>query len=217
MNTHAAPRKDQSFTFRPAKLRRPQTWTFKADRLTGPGGTVALPSVQRAALMQMRSGGTRLMRFDLETANQIARIQISTTSRRLDADPDLAEFLALLSAVAHRLGHVRPGMSYQMEDTGRAPLALFMIGAAMALVGLLLTALAGFAFLDALTRFYTILPALLLMILAGVVIACRFWPFSRPDEYPIASLPFVLWTMGGPRPEGVPEGQIATDPLGGLR
>lgn len=217
MNSHAAPRQDQSFTFRPAKLRRPQTWTFKADRLTGPGGTVALPSVQRATLMQMRSGSTRMMRFDLETANQIARIQISSTARRLDTDPDLAEYLRLLSMVSNRLGHVRPGMTYHMEDTRRARLALFLIGAALVLVGVLLLPLVAYASIDEQVSHYAMLPALIVMIVAGALVSCRFWPFRKPEEFPIATLPFVLWTMGGPRPEGLPDGQIATEQLVGLR
>lgn len=217
MIAQAAPREDQSFTFRPAKLRRPQTWSFKADRLTGPGGTVALRSVQRASLTQMRSGATRTMRFDLETANQVARIHISTTARRRDADTDLSEYLALISLVSTRLGQVRPGMTYQMEDTGRARLAIFMIGAALLLVGLLLCLLAGIAFQDQARRFLTLLPALVLMMLTGGLVACRFWPFRRPEEYPLATLPFVLWTMGGPRPEGLPETPLTGETLYGLR
>ncbi|WP_010141763.1 hypothetical protein [Oceanicola sp. S124] len=182
MNAQAAPRTDHSFTFRPAKLRRPQTWSFKGDRLTGPGGTVALRSVQRASLLQMRSGATRTMRFDLETAGQVARIQIATSARRNEEDPDLAEYLGLLSQVATRLGQVRPGMTYQMEDTGRARLAVFLIGAALLLVGLVLCALAALAFHGQPRNFFTLLPVLLLMMVAGALISCRFWPFRRAEE-----------------------------------
>ncbi|MBY5971916.1 hypothetical protein KUV28_06145 [Ferrimonas balearica] len=202
--------------FRPAKLRRRQRWSLRGDRLTGPGGSVALRSVQHLTLVQMRSGGMRMMRVDLETGSQIARLQITTSARRRREDPDHAAFLALLSEVSERLAEVRPGLTYRMEETGRARLAFFLIGAAALLVGMALTLLLGVAFQHQPRFFLMALPGLLAIKVTGAVAAWRFWPFRHPEEYPIATLPFILWTLGGPRPARLPEGQDLPEALGKL-
>ncbi|MGI3167466.1 hypothetical protein ACRARE_22410 [Pseudooceanicola sp. 200-1SW] len=207
MNVPPASPQEQTYEFRPALLRRPQSWTLRGDRLTGPGGSVALRSVQHVALVQMRSGGTRVMRFDLETGNQVARLQITTSARRRRDDPEQAAFLALLSELSARLGALHPRLTYRMEDSGRARLAFFLIGAAALMVGIALTLLLGVAFLHQPRIFLMALPALLILKIAGAVTACRFWPFRTPEEFPIATLPFILWTLGGPRPETLPEGE----------
>ena len=210
----ATPPEDQTHVFRPAKLRRTQSWTLRGDRLTGPGGSVALRSVQHLTLVQMRSGGMRMMRFDLETGSQIARLQITTSARRRHEDPDHAAFLALLSEISERLAEVRPGLTYRMEETGRARLAFFLIGAAALLVGVALTLLLGVAFQHQPRFFLMALPGLLAIKVAGAVAAWRFWPFRQPEEYPIATLPFILWTLGGPRPARLPEGHDLPEAFG---
>lgn len=206
MNATAAPLKDRTFTFRPAARRRPQRWSLQGDRLTGPGGSIILHSIRRTRLVQLRSGSTRLMRFDMETGAQVARVEISTTARTRSGDADQQAYLDLLSTIAQRLAELKPGLTYRMEETGRARIAVFMLGAAALVTGIALMLVLSLGLHSFRNEVLMAMPVLLGMVVAGAVVSCRFWPFRRPDEFPIATLPFILWTMGGPRPATLPEG-----------
>ncbi|NIZ10983.1 hypothetical protein [Pseudooceanicola sp. HF7] len=182
------------------------------DHLSGPGTEIDLTRIDGAELVQMRRGRRRLLRFTLHTPTRQIRQTVVLSPRAGGPEEDQQQFLAMLSALAVRLSELRPTLTYQMEETGRRRLVLFLIGLGVLTIGLALTGAAFLSLLDRIVLLLAALPFLAATKVCGAVLIWKFWPFRQPDALPIASLPYILWTMGGPRPLGLPADQ--TRPTG---
>jgi hypothetical protein len=202
--TCAAPPEELTYTVRPALLRRGQEWRLRANQLSGPQGSLDLATVREAALIQMRIAGVRIIRLDLVGPQTSARIQLTTSVAPRPVDAAQQSYLTLISEIGTRLSVAVPELTYRMEASRRVRLMTFVLGALVVLGGIGLTGLAFLTYVDHWPSLLASLPLLVVMKLFGAVLMYRSWPLRRSETFAIATLPFILWTMGGPRPEIIP-------------
>ncbi|QPM89031.1 hypothetical protein [Pseudooceanicola algae] len=197
------PAPELTYSFRPALTRKTQKWVLSKNALTGPGVSLDLSRVREAALIQIHTGDHRLIRFILASGRERVKLQIALNASNATPDADQRQFLSLVSETATHLSHRLPDLTYRMEEMGRTRMILFMIGLCILCLGLGLTGAAVLNLHDHILRLVLTLPFLAMTKILGAVVIWRNWPLRQPDEFPIATLPFLLWTMGGPRPEGI--------------
>ncbi|MBT9385598.1 hypothetical protein KM176_17130 [Pseudooceanicola sp. CBS1P-1] len=162
-----------------------------------------MSDVTRVQLIQMRGARMRMLRFGLQSGAERRNVQILCPSRRGVPDTNLQIFLSLVSESAARLAELSPELTYRMEESGPKRSALFALGLVGLTVGLILTGLAFLTLYDDLWRLLLSLPGLAALKFGSALLIHRFWPFRQPEAFPIGTLPFILWTMGGPKPRGL--------------
>ncbi|KAA2313081.1 hypothetical protein DL237_15095 [Pseudooceanicola sediminis] len=206
--TYALPPEEMTYSVRPALWRRGQHWCLRGSRLTGDQVVFDLASVCDVALIQMHFGGIRSICLMLSDGQATAHIRFTTSRAPSVAgstgDSEQQAYLALISEIGTRLSIAQPDLTYRMDIGRRARWLRFLLGLVVLLVGICLTGVAFLAYVDHWGSLLASLPFLVGVKLLGGVLMYRYWPTRRVEAFAIATLPYILWTMGGPRPDGIP-------------
>ena len=121
----------REYTFKPAPVRKAQTWAIKDDHLMRRGGAEALSlaAVTSASWNTVTYRGTRSAWLHLKSAQSVTKIECNDHGGGRD------EFFALIQAVLADLARLQPDL--EIENGYSAPwrLALFILGIAGTLMG----------------------------------------------------------------------------------
>ena len=182
----------REYTFKPAAVRKAQTWAIKDDHLMRRGGATALDlaAVTSASWQTVTYRGTRSAWLHLTSPDGVTKLECTDHGGGRD------EFLNLISAVALTLARVRPDLEIAHGYSAPWRIALFVLGIAGTLLGLFfvyagLTNMTGKGSVQA-----TIAGLALLVLMFPVAWTCR--PNFKAKTYPPHYLAVEVSLLGGP-------------------
>ena len=189
----------REYTFKPAPVRKAQTWAIKDDHLMrrGAAQAIKLADVKSASWNSVTYRGTRSAWLHLQSESGTTKIE------HTDGGGSREEFLALIHAVAEALGRVNPGVPIKYDYSAPWRIALFVLGVAGTLFGLFLiyVGLTGRGAIEA-----TVAGGAMCILLFPVAWTCR--PNLKSVTGDPASLVALIEGLGGapmPDPEPDPE------------
>lgn len=189
----------REYTFKPAPVRKTQTWAIKDDHLMRRGAAQALKlaDVTSARWNSVTYRGTRSAWLHLQSGKDTLKIE------HTDGGGARAEFLALIHAVAASLARVNPSLAIKYDYSAPWRIALFVLGLAGTLFGLFLVyiGLTGRGAMEA-----TVAGGAISLLLFPVAWTCR--PNLKSATGDPASLIALIEGLGGtsmPDPEPDPE------------
>ncbi len=124
----------REYTFKPAPVRKEQTWAIKDGHLMRRGGAQALDlaSVVSASWNTVTYRGTRSAWLHLNADEGVTKIECNDHGGGRD------EFFALVQAVLSELERLRPDLEIAQGYSAPWRIALFVLGVAGTLLGLFL-------------------------------------------------------------------------------
>ena len=181
----------REFSFKPAPVRKTQTWAIKDDHLMRRGGSSALKlaDVRDASWNTVTYRGTRSAWLHLTTDDGVSKIEYTDTGGARD------EFFGLIIAVAETLKRVNPSLEIKHGYSAPWRTALLILGILGSLVGLFLvyaglTNMTGKGGIEA-----TIAVAAMVILLVPVAWSCR--PNLRAKTYGPDGLIAEIVALGG--------------------
>ncbi|NQY95590.1 MAG: hypothetical protein HRT82_00390 [Henriciella sp.] len=121
----------REYTFKPAPVRKAQTWAIKDDHLMRRGGAEALSlaAVTSASWNTVTYRGTRSAWLHLKSEQGVIKIECNDHGGGRD------EFFALIQAVLADLARLQPDLEIEHGYSAPWRLALFILGIAGTLMG----------------------------------------------------------------------------------
>lgn len=121
----------REYTFKPAPVRKAQTWAIKDDHLMRRGGAEALnlAVVTSASWNTVTYRGTRSAWLHLKSDQGVTKIECNDHGGGRD------EFFALIQAVLADLARLQPDLEIEHGYSAPWRLALFILGIAGTLIG----------------------------------------------------------------------------------
>ncbi len=122
----------QEFSFKPAPVRRSQTWAVKDDHLIRRGGATALrlADIVSASWNTVAYRGTRSAWLHLTAGDETTKIEFTDSGGARD------EFFGLIVAIAQALKRVNPELEIRHGYSAPWRTALFALGIVGTLLGL---------------------------------------------------------------------------------
>ena len=122
----------REYTFKPAPLRKAESWAIKDGHLMRRGGAAALElsAVSGATWGEVSYRGTRNTWLNLTGPNGVYKLECN------DFGDGRAEFLRLLGDVVSELEVTNPTLQVKIGYVGAARMAMFIIGVVGMLAGL---------------------------------------------------------------------------------
>ncbi|MEM7640688.1 MAG: hypothetical protein AAF269_16655 [Pseudomonadota bacterium] len=181
----------REYSFKPAPVRKTQTWAIKDDHLMRRGGANALnlADVTGASWNTVTYRGTRSAWLHLTSETGVTKIEYTDTGGARE------EFFALIIAVAQGLERVNPGLQIKHGYSAPWRTALFILGIAGSLLGIFLvyvglTNMTGKGGVQA-----TIAGAVMVLLLVPVAWSCR--PNLKAQTYGTDGLVREIVSLGG--------------------
>jgi len=121
----------REFTFKPAPVRKAQTWAIKDDHLMRRGGATALSlaAVTSASWNTVSYRGTRSAWLHLKSEHGVTKIECNDQGGGRD------EFFALVQAVLADLSRLQPDLEIEHGYSAPWRMALFILGIVGTLMG----------------------------------------------------------------------------------
>lgn len=189
----------REYTFKPAPVRKAQTWAIKDDHLMRRGGSQALnlADVTSASWNSVTYRGTRSAWLHLYSESGTTKIE------HTDGGGARGEFLALIHDIAETMARVNPAVPIKYDYSAPWKIALFVLGIAGTLLGLFLiyAGLTGNGAVQA-----TVAGGAIAILMFPVAWTCR--PTLKSTTGEPASLIALIEDLGGapmPDPETDPE------------
>ncbi|MEM7458742.1 MAG: hypothetical protein AAF331_04685 [Pseudomonadota bacterium] len=181
----------REYSFKPAPVRKSQTWALKDDHLMRRGGASALnlADVTDASWNTVTYRGTRSAWFHLTSESGVTKIEYTDSGGARD------EFFGLIIAVAQGLERVNPGQQIKHGYSAPWRTALFILGIAGSLLGIFLvyaglTNMTGRGGVEA-----TVAGAAMVLLLVPVAWSCR--PNLKAQTYGTDGLIREIVALGG--------------------
>ncbi|MEM7329790.1 MAG: hypothetical protein AAF437_13690 [Pseudomonadota bacterium] len=181
----------REYSFKPAPVRKTQTWTIKDGHLMRRGATAALKlaDVTEASWNTVTYRGTRSAWLHLTSAAGVTKIEYTDTGGARD------EFFALIIAISQCLGQVNPGLEIKHGYSAPWRMALFILGIAGSLLGVFLvyvglTNMTGKGGVEA-----TFAGAVMVLLLIPIAWSCR--PNLKAKTYAADGLIREIVALGG--------------------
>ncbi|MEO1552639.1 MAG: hypothetical protein AAFR82_01800 [Pseudomonadota bacterium] len=181
----------REYSFKPAPVRKTQTWAIKDDHLMRRGGASALnlADVTKASWNTVSYRGTRSAWLHLTTDSGVTKIEYTDSGGARD------EFFALIIAVANALAQTNPDLQIKHGFSAPWRMALFILGVAGSLLGIFLvyvglTNMSGKGGVEA-----TIAGAVMVLLLVPVAWSCR--PNLKAQTYGADGLVREIVALGG--------------------
>ncbi|MEO1304747.1 MAG: hypothetical protein AAFV37_07220 [Pseudomonadota bacterium] len=182
----------REYSFKPAPVRKAQTWAIKDDHLMRRGGTSALnlAKVTGASWNTVTYRGTRSAWLHLYSEDETVKIECT------DSGGERNEFLSLIQAVLASFQRVNPALEIEYGYSAPWRVALFILGLLGTFGGIFfvyagLTDMTGRGQVEA-----TIVGTALLILMAPVAWTCR--PNLEAAKFSAASLAVLVAEIGGP-------------------
>lgn len=184
-----------SFTYRPASLRSPETWTLDGPFLTGPPGQFDLRQTQSICLVDQTIRTTHLRRLDLKGPWGTVRLALTLPrSARKHRVPEAQSHLALLREVAKALSQHSPQDSFTFGEGPGIRWVYFLTGLTALAFGLGIAGLAIFTGLSGDRMAAAALPMILLLAL-GLSTMSGNIPWHPPLSLPLTLLDQTLLSL----------------------
>jgi len=121
----------QEYSFKPAPVRKSQTWTVKDDHLMRRGGATALSlaDITSASWNTVAYRGTRSAWLHLTSSDETTKIEFTDSGGARDA------FFGLIVAIAQGLKQVNPQLEIRHGYSAPWRTALFVLGLVGTLLG----------------------------------------------------------------------------------
>lgn len=181
----------REYSFKPAPVRKTQTWAIKDDHLMRRGASSALrlADVRAASWNTVAYRGTRSAWLHLTADDSVIKIEYTDSGGARD------EFFALIVEVAQTLKRVNPGLAIRHGYSAPWRTALLILGIAGSLLGAFLvyaglTNMTGKGGVEA-----TIAGAAMMILLVPVAWSCR--PNLRAKTYGPDGLIDEIVALGG--------------------
>ena len=181
----------REYSFKPAPVRKTQTWAIKDDHLMRRGGAnaLSLADVIDASWNTVTYRGTRSAWLHLTTEAGVTKIEYTDTGGARD------EFFDLIIAVAQVLKRVNPDLQIKHGYSAPWRTAFFILGIAGSLLGIFLvyvclTNMTGRGGVQA-----TIAGAVMVLLLVPVAWSCR--PNLKAQTYGAGGLIREIVALGG--------------------
>ena len=181
----------REYSFKPAPVRKTQTWAIKDDHLMRRGGAAALnlADVTAASWNTVTYRGTRSAWLHLTAETGTTKIEYTDTGGARD------EFFGLIIAVAQSLARVNPELQIKHGYSAPWRTALFILGIAGSLLGIFLvyaglTNMTGRGGVEA-----TIAGAAMVILLVPVAWSCR--PNIKAQTFGADGLVREIVALGG--------------------
>ena len=188
----------REYSFKPAPVRKAQTWAIKDDHLMRRGGSAALnlAKVTGASWNTVTYRGTRSAWLHLYSEDVTTKIECTDSGGGRD------EFFALIQAILASLQQVNPSLEIEYGYSAPWRVALFILGILGTFGGIFfvyagLTNMTGRGQVEA-----TIVGMALLILMVPVAWTCR--PNMEAAKFDAASLASLVAEFGGP-PVHTPE------------
>ena len=188
----------REYSFKPAPVRKAQTWAIKDDHLMRRGGTTALnlAKVTGASWNTVTYRGTRSAWLHLYSEDVTTKIECTDSGGGRD------EFFSLIQAILASLQQVNPSLEIEYGYSAPWRVALFILGILGTFGGIFfvyagLTNMTGRGQVEA-----TIVGMALLILMVPVAWTCR--PNIEAAKFDAASLAALVAEFGGP-PVQTPE------------
>lgn len=182
----------REYTFKPAPIRKAQTWAIKDGHLMRRGGAKALSlaAITSASWNTVAYRGTRSAWLHLKSDDGVTKIECNDHGGGREA------FLSLISDLALELERIQPGLEIEHGFSAPWRMALFVLGIAGTLIGLILvyaglTNMTGKGSVQA-----TIAGLALVVLMFPVAWTCR--PNFKARTYPPRDLAREVALLGGP-------------------
>ena len=182
----------QEYSFKPAPVRKTQTWAIKDDHLMRRGGSTALnlAKVTSASWNTVTYRGTRSAWLHLHAEAGTMKIEYTDQGGARD------EFFGLIIAVLATLKRVNPGLEIEYGYSAPWRLALFILGILGTLAGVFFifagaTNMTGRGQVEA-----SIVGVALIVLLLPVAWTCR--PNLKAQTYAPDALAAEIAHLGGP-------------------
>lgn len=189
----------REYTFKPAPVRKAQTWAIKDGHLMRRGGATALSlaAVTSASWNTVSYRGTRSAWLHLKSDTGVTKLECNDQGGGREA------FFALISDVAQEVSRLNPDLEIEHGYSAPWRIALFVLGIAGTLMGLFLV-FAGLTNMTGKGSVEASIAGLALVILMfPVAWTCR--PNLKARSYPAIELAREVASLGGPPVPG-PEG-----------
>lgn len=181
----------REFTFKPAPVRKAQTWAIKDDHLMRRGGVSALKlsDVTSASWNTVTYRGTRSAWLHLVSETGVTKIECTDSGGGRDS------FFGLIIAVAQTLGRVNPDLEIKFGYSAPWRTALFILGLAGTLLGtfLIYVGLSGMTGKGGVQA--TIAGAAMIILLLPVAWTCR--PNLKAETFGPDGLINAVVALGG--------------------
>ncbi|MCR9268417.1 MAG: hypothetical protein NXH72_00370 [Hyphomonadaceae bacterium] len=181
----------REYSFKPAPVRKTQTWAIKEDHLMRRGGSTALnlAKVTAASWNTVSYRGTRSAWLHLHSEAGTMKIEYTDHGGARD------EFLGLIQAVLDVFQRVNPGLEIEYGYSAPWRVALFILGGLGTLAGLFfifagLTNMTGRGQVEA-----TIVGGALVILMLPVAWSCR--PNMQARKFSPTALSLELAALGG--------------------
>ena len=182
----------QEYSFKPAPVRKTQTWAIKDDHLMRRGGSTALnlAKVTSASWNTVTYRGTRSAWLHHHSEAETMKIEYTDQGGARD------EFFGLIVAVLATLKRVNPGLEIEYGYSAPWRLALFILGILGTLAGVFfifagVTNMTGRGQVEA-----SIVGVALIVLLLPVAWACR--PNLKAQTFAPDALAAEIAQLGGP-------------------
>lgn len=182
----------REYTFKPAPVRKAQTWAIKDGHLMRRGGAQALNlgAVTSASWNTVSYRGTRSAWLHLTSEHGVTKLECN------DQGGGREDFFSLISDVAQELSRLNPDLEIVHGYSAPWRIALFVLGIAGTLVGLFLvyaglTIMTGKGSIEA-----SIAGLAMVILLVPVAWTCR--PNLKAKTYPAIELAREVASLGGP-------------------
>ena len=191
----------REFTFKPAPVRKEQTWAIKDGHLMRRGGAQALnlAEIRDASWNTVSYRGTRSAWLHLKSENGVTKIECNDQGGGRD------DFFALVLAVLSELERLQPDLKIKHGYSAPWRMALFILGVAATLLGFFLiyagiTNMTGRGSVEA-----SIAGLALVILMVPVAWSCR--PNLKAQTYSATEMAAEIALLSGapvPNPEHDP-------------
>lgn len=182
----------REFSFKPAPVRKEQTWAIKDDHLMRRGGSAALnlAKVTGASWNTVSYRGTRSAWLHLESEAGTTKIEYTDNGGARD------DFFGLIQAILAVFQRVNPGLEIEYGYSAPWRVALFILGLLGTMGGVFfiyagLTNMTGRGQVEA-----TIVGGALVILMLPVAWTCR--PNMQAAKFDAAALSAEIAQLGGP-------------------